>query len=226
MSLLSPISIFLRNKIIKQHPYLSCCASCGEIAVPLGGRLCTSLECSFPVDAVLVAHEPGAAGRLAGLLQEIPDALPWIKNIFVITAQDITKFNPQEKKSSNIADKFSFKHDCPAASLHELNEISEHYIILTADFHPKNKLNPLELFTTNGIPFLLLQNADGNKYKLAPDIFPQTKSNSTAFLLDANFAGTASSAEYFERMGRWAFQAGKAVPSAYPGKYLDKDSLL
>lgn len=222
MSILSPISIFLRNKIIKQHPYLSCCASCGEIATPLGGRLCTSLECLFPVDAALIATEHETDDSLAVVRQRIAEALPWIKNIFIITAQDIMKFNLQESKLYNITAKNalgSFAAGCPAAFLHELDELSEHYIILTASFQPKNSLSPLEAFTSNGIPFLLLQSTANDNYNFVPDIFPQTKSNSAAFLHDANSDGPISCAEYFERMGHWAFQAARAVPSLYPNKY-------
>ncbi|MDL2267362.1 hypothetical protein LJC46_05170 [Desulfovibrio sp. OttesenSCG-928-G15] len=97
MSILRPISIVLRNFLVKQHPYFSCCASCGEIKTPLEGRLCTSLLPEFPVDAVILPYstgKPGAGEASIASAVGVKRSAPWLRRVYVMEKNPPSKNSP------------------------------------------------------------------------------------------------------------------------------------
>ena len=162
MSILRPISIFLRNFLIKQHPYFSCCASCGEIQTPLGTRLCTSLSPSFSIDAVIIPDSSDAG--VPDAVQALRSQLPWLRNVIVVGRQ-----NGVSNNTSNtfwITEAFfetllmdqilsADRRAGLEAYYHLLPELGEYYLVFTKDSPQTSaELDPLDFYTPNGLPLL------------------------------------------------------------------------
>ena len=218
MSLLRPISIFLRNALVKQHPYFSCCASCGEITTPLESRLCASLAFIHPVDAVILSNDATSVRTAASLKRHCP----WLRYIFSIsnegtTAPDITRtghirhipteaFSPTDSLFG------------PEAHCHNIPGISEYFLIVPPGYSPERNLLPLDFFTPNGIPLIRLRKIDGdcgsiNGCAWLPGIIAQTRENAAAFLMEAEKTSQSGTTEYYDDVARWAFHTGRAVPA-------------
>jgi hypothetical protein len=159
MSLLRPISIFLRNFLIRQHPYLSCCASCGEIATPLGNRLCTSLQFGFPTDAVLDMPQD-SADAILNAARRLADSLPWLRKIYILSEGQPATHSPEAKIQAIAppladADQPTPRHPLPrVAALHRLPDLSEYYLVFFSARRLKKSLLPHDFYTPNGIPLL------------------------------------------------------------------------
>ena len=163
MSILRPISIFLRNFLIKQHPYFSCCASCGEIQTPLGTRLCTSLSPSFSIDAVIIPDSSN--GGIPDTIQALRGQLPWLRNVIVVSRQNgVSSDNTSntfwitETFFETLLMEQIISADRRAgleAYCHLLPELGEYYLVFTKDSPQTNAaLDPLDFYTPNGLPLL------------------------------------------------------------------------
>ena len=221
MAFLYHASVFLRNFLVKQHPYFSCCASCGEIKTPLDKRLCTSLAFSFPVDAVLVPDDASQVdGTLAGRMPEVLNArCPWLRRIFIVG--DLAEPTPPLPDNTRVVSMDSISPRTRGfdleAYLHLLPDISEYYLIIRPGFSPKRDLLPLDFFTPNGIPLLRLAATPETPadFTFAEDAMPQTRENSMGFLDESGHCHDGPANErYAAKAGRWAFRTGRAVPVA------------
>lgn len=219
MSFLRPVSIFLRNALIKQHPYVSCCASCGEIKTPLGTRLCTSLAFPFAVDAVISAGAP----NLAALVATLETRCPWLRRIVVITHGKAPcapgLFDASGRVLAVAASSFMPEAPCfgPEAYLHRLPELGDYFLLAPDDLDLPRDLIPLDLFTPNGIPLLRVGPfAPGGHAQppVAPGLFAHTKENAEAFLHAYAATGQAASGDYRTLAGQWLFAAARVVPVA------------
>lgn len=161
MSILRPISIFLRNFLIKQHPYFSCCASCGEIQTPLGTRLCTSLTPSFSIDAVIIPDS--SSSDTSHSIQAIRNLFPWLRNIVILSGQKKENDSPNTfwitldhiKTLLAGCEMPSESLPCPEAYFHLLPELGENYLVFTESYSPvQTSPDPLDFYTPNGLPLL------------------------------------------------------------------------
>ncbi len=157
MSVLRPISIFVRNFLVKQHPYFSCCASCGEIQTPLGQRLCASLRPSFPIDLVVPpkALSKAEGPPLSALLQQAP----WLRRIYLVT--DTPRNAAKETQDIRVISPEALQRAHPQAGnlpvealLHTLPDLAEHFLIYAYPSLKTPPLHPLDFFSPNGIPLL------------------------------------------------------------------------
>lgn len=148
MSLLRPFSIFIRNALIKQHPYFSCCASCGEIKTPLGRRLCTSLAPEFPVDAVILSGEKNTSQDMQASLASLGTYAPWLRKIYV---QATTLPDGASSKCTLLPEVFLTAAEY---SLHNLAELSEEFIVMESGCVREKNIEILDLYTPNGVPLL------------------------------------------------------------------------
>ena len=162
MTLLRPISILLRNTLIKQHPYFSCCASCGEIRTPLANRLCASLVPNFPVDGLLVqqANTLPVAEEISLATQNLKKYAPWLRRIYLVA-----EALPETSLPAGLAllPPSSFCPEQtglpPQAWLHTVPELAEQYLAVPPETIPEQPLHPLDFFTPNGIPLVMLNNS-------------------------------------------------------------------
>lgn len=224
MSILRPVAIFLRNALVKQHPYFSCCASCGEIKTPLEGRLCASLSCSFQVDAVVLASsEEHDEARIRRVLDALDKHCPWLRRIFLIkSGASSFAFINSERVATLAADDFTPGDSPfgPAAHVHEAPGLGEYYLVLSPEQAPVRNLLPLDFYTPNGIPLLPLEregeSAGGDASRIvrpAPGILAQTKENSVDFLATRKERPGGASGDYRSESGLWAYAAARVVPS-------------
>jgi hypothetical protein len=162
MSILRPISIFVRNFLVKQHPYFSCCASCGEIKTPLGKHLCTSLDIAFPVDAV-IANQDGDDHEGLVLARRTERAMPWLRHIHIVTPRSgpprefSAKIRTLQDPRTNAAALSETGGDTsvPAAALlHVAKELADYYLIIDGKAALRGKPMPHDFYTPNGIPIL------------------------------------------------------------------------
>lgn len=162
MSLLRPFSILLRNTLIKQHPYFSCCASCGEIKIPLENRLCTSLSFPYSIDVVLTYGDLSTEEAAASIIKIIPHfqkCCPWASKLFIISKQPLKPFTSQPK---GLTITYLQKTDVIAGNLngsieghiHTIPNLSEYYLVAPHTTRLKSKTHPLDFYTPNGIPLL------------------------------------------------------------------------
>ncbi|MDL2316795.1 hypothetical protein LJC59_06930 [Desulfovibrio sp. OttesenSCG-928-A18] len=233
MSLLRPLSIFLRNFLVKQHPYFSCCASCGEIRTPLEGRLCTSLDPDFPVDAVLLCAEK--AEEQTARLRHLA---PWLRSVYVYSPQaDGNPHTDRNRRKHRQPVPFSLdvrdkdRALPPDALLHKLTELSEQYLIIHGLRSYPRALHALDFFTPNGIPLVAaallpgFQDAHKEPRHKQEDacgeitVYGQNKDNSRNFLqfyLERNATGSKESpdaARYKQQLAVWSFKQSLAIPS-------------
>ncbi len=220
MSFLYHASVFLRNVLVKQHPYFSCCASCGEIKVPLAERLCTSLAFSFPVDAVILPDDMARDGETASArtLESLKTEGLWLRRIFVPrTFSGATPSSPDRVSFVDMDDLLRQpKRLEPDAYLHLLPEISEHYLIVKPGFSLRRGSIPLDFFTPNGIPLLRLKKkkAPDGGFAVSEDVLSQTCANSKDFLEEYIPSRNETGGNYALASGRWAFRTGRAIPAA------------
>lgn len=209
MSFLRSFSISLRNALSRFYPLFSCCASCGEIRVPLGNRLCASLSPQFGIDAVIV----DSSGDVAAFAKNLKIRLPWLGKTFFIRqkGEDMPEELPAgvfSLPASALASEEDGADRPPLeALLHLLPQLSEHYLTFTSAQEPPASLLSLDFFTPNGIPLipaaalaqgleqmlassdpLAALKAERGLFGLnspAPGLllpYPQTKDNSSGFL--------------------------------------------
>ena len=217
MSILRPLSIFLRNALIRQHPYFSCCASCGEIKTPVENRLCASLQFPFEVDAVILCDEhEKAATRISALERHCS----WLRQIVVVcsAATAASGISRNERIRSVRPDEFmpaaAFG---PEAYCQDIPDLGEYFLIVPSGVEPKRDLLPLDFFTPNGIPLLRLRKTQDepgiiDSYSLAPGIMAQTRENAAAFLRENDATAPCGKAGYFAAAAGQAFAAGRVVP--------------
>ena len=215
----------LRSLLVKLHPYVSCCASCGEIKVPLEGRLCTSLAPAFSVDGVLLEASPeeAAAVRLK---------MPWLRHVH---AANSSFLRPGKGLTpGDLSD--------PTGPV----ELAEHFFIAVADSRLERIRMILDLFTPNGMPLLAVSAAgrklpaaeaawcafleergflSGREASFVSDIYPMTRECLEGFtplygefLAQNEGAGektavSGSRPELVAALARWAYASAKAVPA-------------
>lgn len=201
----------LRSLLVKLHPYVSCCASCGEIKTPLQGRLCTSLKPAFPVDAVLFGPPPDAAAA-------VRHALPWLRRVHGRDAVPAARAGLADlaglADDPGLAENFFFAF--PHSRLERIGMI-------------------LDLFTPNGMPLCVLRPApelssaeaawcdfldgrglvSGKKALFDTDIVPMTKECLKGFAsLYGEFpVGEEKRPDVFAALARWCYASAMAVPT-------------
>jgi hypothetical protein len=162
MSILRPISIFLRNFLVKQHPYFSCCASCGEIKTPLGKHLCTSLDIGFPVDAV-ITNQDGDDHACLVLARKAERAMPWLRHIHIVTPRSgpakefsakIRTLQDPRNGAATPTEKDANTALPAAALLHTANALADYYLIISNKAQLRGNTLPHDFYTPNGIPVL------------------------------------------------------------------------
>ncbi|SHN48870.1 hypothetical protein, partial [Desulfovibrio litoralis] len=164
-----PFSRTLRNALIRQHPWFSCCASCSEIKKPVKNNLCTSISPNFKVDLVLMPQNSELNFKhqkelFALSLKFFLNGFPWVRKIIV------TGYEPAWLNSLNLKQSQKEKLTCYDFKFHNkvnqddklirtilnaiLNDasLSEHLLIATTDTFVKNQTSLLDYFTPNGIP--------------------------------------------------------------------------
>ena len=246
MPLLRPISIFLRNVLIRQHPYFSCCASCGEIKTPLADRLCTSLLPDFPVDAVIVLPAGNAVSRekVAVTLHSLIENAPWLRRIHLL-ASELPEGIVEEKLSllppASLVPQNAILP--PQGYLHTVPDLVENYLVVPAGFQIEQPLLVVDFFTPNGIPLLFLQSRETGAEPIVvnPDlgcaleavglfletalrpalygIAAQCKENSAAFLTFAAALPPLEAESYPLALAHFAYAAGRVVPKNSNIKY-------
>lgn len=243
MSLLRPISIFLRNFLIKQHPYFSCCASCGEIKTPLSGRLCTSLLPDFPVDAVIIPAEGSALSleEAALTLHSLKTHAPWLRRIHLLAAElpgDLTDEKLYLLPPASIVPQNATMP--PQGYLHMAADLAEYYLVITAGKQVEHESLAVDYFTPNGIPLLFLHEAGTNQAEHTASHTPaldnaltaaglsietglqpmrcaisaSCKENDAAFLAFAGALPLPDAEPYHHALAHWGYAAGRVVPSA------------
>jgi hypothetical protein len=129
----TPLSVFLRNFLVRKHFWFSCCASCGEIKTPVGNRLCASLRPDFSVDAVI--RQPGTPDGQA--LGRVKAYHPWLNNIF---------FAPETERPETL-------HETPG---HAQCLPAECFLVAENTDALCTPSITLDFFTPNGIPLIAL----------------------------------------------------------------------
>ncbi len=228
------LAMFIREFLVKQHPYFSCCASCGEIKVPLANRLCTSLAISFPIDIVLLpfaassipqpyarAETPLApslkAEQVAACTENLQRHAPWVRTIFVIHTEDTPFLLPQNPQIQQMALRSLLPEGRgePAAYLHSVAALSEHYLVLYGLSSPQTELLPLDFFTPNGLPKLHLKKQQTGQHG---GLYPQTKEDSSDFMASEQALGMQGK-PYFDSYTEWAYTERRIVPVRFlPGE--------
>jgi hypothetical protein len=224
-SLLRPVRSFLRKTLIRRRMYAPCCASCGEMPMRLEKRLCASLPAVFPVDAVLVPVADGA-GQTSTFTRSITGLqrhCPWLRLLFLaMEGDELPEIShaPDNLRPIRRRDfPLSSTDFAPVYAAHDLPGLSEQYLLVQAGSTPERDMLPLDFFTPNGIPYLLLEAAETDPASLPSisGIFAQTRANSADFpvWLSAQGGAVPSFAdcrEYYTAIGRWAYFSGRSVP--------------
>ncbi len=173
MFLLRLLSRPLRVLLTAVHPAFSCCASCGEIKIPVQGRLCASLTPDFPVDCVILAVSSAWEGAdLTASAKAVRNALPFIRRLYIVREPAAAPSGaPAELPAdTEILSPASLPRQAETgmnrgealpveALLHVIPEVSEHFLVLHAPLSPEpaqEPLHPLDFFTPNGIPLVSL----------------------------------------------------------------------
>jgi hypothetical protein len=239
MSLFRPVSIFLRNFLIRQHPYFSCCASCGEIKTPLGGRLCSSLQPNFSIDAVVIPSSSGTADR--HLAKRLRYNAPWLRAIYY-PADELPE-DLQQAGGMKVLSAAALSRDAPfpglpvQAVLHVHPGLAECFLVVSDGGITDRPLHPLDFFTPNGIPLLFLESAVSNSQsgegaspdvtiergiggaRPLPGIYAATRDNAEKFLpvfisgASGNGASPPDFSSYHTLLSRWTYEQGLAVPA-------------
>ncbi len=235
MSLLRPVSIFLRNFLVKQHPYFSCCASCGEIKTPLEGRLCASLSPNFSVDAVILpplAEHPRVLPDLQATLKaalSIRNQAPWLGKILLIRpdAAEITRALPEQAGIRPLAPEAVPAGALPGlpleARVYALPDLAEYFLVIDGNACFTRKQHPLDFFTPNGIPLLTRERLSTPEAAVAA--YPQTREIAARFAASPAaseapaiaHAPAAAAAFYRARLARWSFEQGLAIVTPHAG---------
>ena len=203
----------LRSLLVKLHPYFSCCASCGEIKIPLGGRLCTSLAPDFPVDGVLL-------GATAQESEEVKRAMPWLRRVHTA---------PRAAPGGTLR------------ALRILPNLAGNFFVAPVGAKLARIRHPLDLFTPNGIPLLAARGvsslppaeaafcaameerglAPAREASFASDVYALTREcldGFSAFCAAPPLPGIAETPNSLANLARWAYAAALAIPagSAHP----------
>lgn len=220
MSLLRPFSILLRNTLIKQHPYFSCCASCGEIKTPLGNRLCTSLSFPYSIDIVLTGLSAGEAyPSVKKVISHIQECCVWVSKLFIVSRQPLKPSTPQPEDLSII---YLQEADIVSNTLngnveeyiHTIPNLSEYYLVVPHTMQLTNKTHPLDFFTPNGIPLLYGVQYHNQSLDFSPisPIQPYTKESVTAFMkLRQSTTTLFNSPNFYSNYAQWTYENGLAI---------------
>ena len=155
--------IALRNFLLKRYAYFSCCASCGDIRIPLENRLCTSLVPDFPVDIVLLSdkEENSSAENLKAALVAVKTYLPWARRIWLSPSQMTTDFETQgvgalrsKEEAEALQRERVGQSSLPEYLLHLAEGIADYFIVIRSGFIICRPYICLDFFTPNGIPLL------------------------------------------------------------------------
>lgn len=218
----------LRTLLVRLHPFVSCCSSCGEIPTPLEGRLCTSLSPEFPVDGLLPDASPQEA-------REAHNALPWLRRVHGsgLLAAPLTRDSRPQAMLAALAD------------LARNPELAEHFFLAFRGSRLGRISMVADLFTPNGIPLLRAQSArvlpgaeeawcafleekglfSGRAASFASDIFPSGKECLTDFVSQyGDFLATAgakndhggtprNAGDVCAALARWSFASALAIPA-------------
>lgn len=220
MALLRPFALWLRKRLTELHRYSVCCASCGEVRVPLGDRLCTSLAPFFSADAVLLTPGTIPAGNELTALRE---KLAWAATLWVQTPP-----GREECVQGRGLRGFSLDRGTALAPveglLHTLQGLAEHYLVLREPRACDPDSQPLDYFTPNGLPLLFYpltsppEPFPGQNPRRAPGhpaLFGQTRANSRDFLEELERTPpkkALSGDEYLLSLAAWTFTQARAVP--------------
>lgn len=222
MSLLRPISIFLRNALVKQHPYFSCCASCGEIKTPLGKRLCTSLTCSVQVDAVVLAADASEA-LLAATIRQLHQHCSWLRAVFLVTASGtahaLPSFSGELAPRSITEEAFLDALTVPEGGDSSAS-LSECLLLLQPGGAPQQKSLPHDFFTPNGLPLVRLLPPDGSEgitwknFRVTGKIIPLSKNAVRDFLNSPEApSDPLRCTQLWARASCWTLDKARAIPA-------------
>ncbi|MDR2800612.1 MAG: Stealth CR1 domain-containing protein, partial [Desulfovibrio sp.] len=215
MSLARLFSILLRNVLVKQHPWFSCCASCGEIKTPLGNRLCASLAPEFPVDAVLLDGGAGAA-------QKLRRRAPWLRRVFAAdeggpSLPEGRAFSPSSLAAEQAVPDPERKAP-PSALLHLLPDLADQYLVVrNPDLLPAEAGVP-DFFTPNGIPLIHCKEDAGEVAAAfaGHGCYAQTRRNSADFLPVLTQRGVTMDDAYAAALFQWTYYCARAVLARQP----------
>jgi hypothetical protein len=194
----------VRSLLVKLHPYVSCCASCGELKVPLEGRLCTSLAPEFPVDGVLAG---GGEVRAEALRR----ALPWLRRVHVVENGPEALLHA----APDLAEHFfvAFEHSRPERIQSPLDLFTPNGIPLSAA-RAAPELPPAEAAWCSFLEKCGL--SPGRPASFAAGIHPLTRECVTGFAsVYAAFLATCPELlpEPFAALARWAYAAALSIPA-------------
>ena len=207
MQLLPLILSPVRSLLVKLHPYFSCCASCGEIKMPLNGRLCTSLSPDFPVDAVL----PGGTEQEAAKLRH---AMPWLRRLHTVQNASPSVLHTLP----DLADNFfvtlagaNLPHIRHPLDLFTPNGIPLLAVCATASLSPAEAalcamLEQRDCIAAREVSFV------SGVYSLTRECLD----GFAAFCADAPLPENAKMPDAFACLARWAYSVALAVPAG-PG---------
>jgi hypothetical protein len=221
MALSRSLSVFLRSVLVQQHPWFSCCASCGEIGSPPGNRLCASLTPDFHVDAVLPDTAAGTEG-----VRILRRRAPRLCRIFVegetepAAAPGIKRFTAAELVAG--VDNVPAEYSLPTvALLHLLTDLTEQYLVVMEPETVPTGARVADFFTPNGIPLIYCrEDVSLNEQTNACagcGCFAQTRQNSADFLsvILEGKQTEIKACDYAAALFRWTYAEARAVPVPY-----------
>jgi hypothetical protein len=203
----SPLSVFLRNLLVRKHFWFSCCASCGEIKTPLGNRLCASLAADFPVDALVLA-----ASSEEATLRAIRKANPWLRKVSALAgapAENLPDMQPD--------------------LVHTLPGLAGCFLMARSAADLTSPLHVLDFFTPNGLPLIALSRLEepgffsakdppqGSAVPAAPDLYAHSLENAELFLplfraiREDRGESEDPYALYAAALAHWAYREGRGV---------------
>lgn len=233
MRIVEILSHYAGSLLAKQHPLFSCCASCGEIRIPVETRLCTSLSPAFMVDAAyLVPDDDEARAWLRYALRSLECNAPWVRKVFLVRQGALPEWlNPEARGLCVVPGGFfaaAPADEPPEALLHLLPGIEEHHLVLSPRTIVARPCLVHDFFTPNGIPLLFtvagtaceaqVETAPASWECVVPSCLPgmyaQT-GESAAALWEASASGglpDAAGVAFEERRVWWIYTHGYAIP--------------
>jgi len=194
----------LRSLLVKLHPYFSCCASCGEIKMPLDGRLCTSLTPDFPVDGVL----------LWGTEQEAADvkrAMPWLRRVHVVQGSALRAL----QTLPNLAGNFFV-----TLAGTKLTRIRHPLDLFTPNGIPLLAARGASSLSQAEAAFCAIMEERGlaaaKEVSFASDVYALTEEcleGFIAFCAESPLPGTEEVPDSLANLARWAYAVALAIPA-------------
>lgn len=223
MSILRTISIFLRNTLVKQHPYFSCCASCGEIRTPLGtSRLCASLNCNFEIDVFFLIENNIIDEGVLLPIHDFYERCGWIRKIYILTSSKRAETIQYKNTCFSIVSERDFIHSADTVTDFSgfMDEKSEYFLIVSPESNVQELLSPLDLYTPNGIPLVPFDSLHENMTRLhcsshnraSHQVFPVTWEIFSAFLSNTSQQHPQIfTINFWEELMQWAFDSANAI---------------